>query len=156
MTTTDRPALARRAVLRLSGLALAAACLPAAASTAIPATVHKNPWCGCCLAWVAHLERHGFAVTVVDVEDLAPLKQKLGVPVHLASCHTAEIDGYTIEGHVPAEAIHRLLDERPAVAGLAVPGMPAGSPGMESDMPEAYDVIAFGPGVEEVFLHVGA
>lgn len=95
-------------------------------------TVYKDPSCGCCALWVKHLEANGFEVTVHNVEDIAEYKQKHGVPLDAQSCHTAVVDGYTIEGHVPAAEIHRLLKERPQAKGLAVPGMPIGSPGMES------------------------
>lgn len=109
------------------------------------ATVYKTPTCGCCKAWVDHLTASGFRVTTVDREDLTSVKAEHGVGDHLASCHTALIGGYVVEGHVPAADIKRLLAERPAVAGIAVPGMPVGSPGME--MPGApadrYDVVSF-------------
>ena len=106
-------------------------------------TVHKTPWCGCCTGWVKHLEENGFSVTAVDHEDLAPIKSQLGVPRRLQSCHTAVVDGYVVEGHVPAEEIHKMLAERPAIKGLAVPGMPIGSPGMEGADPEPYTVYSF-------------
>ncbi len=106
-------------------------------------TVYKSPWCGCCGGWVDHVRAAGFAVEVHDVEDLTPIKRVAGVPGDLASCHTASVNGYAIEGHVPADVIRRLLAERPAVRGLAVPGMPVGSPGMEGPSPEPYAVYAF-------------
>ena len=105
--------------------------------------VYKDPNCGCCTAWVDHLKANGFSVTVHDVRDRAPHKKKLGVPERLASCHTAVVDGYTIEGHVPASEIKRLLAERPRATGLAVPGMPEGSPGMETGKRDPYDVLLF-------------
>lgn len=146
--------LSRRALLRATALSVAALALPAAA--AIPAVVHRNPWCGCCEAWAEHLEDHGFAVTIEESEDLAPLKRELGVPPNLESCHTALIEGYVVEGHVPADVIRRLLDERPAVTGLAVPGMPAGSPGMETGTTEPYAVFAFGPEGVTLYQQIGA
>jgi hypothetical protein len=108
--------------------------------------VTRDPSCGCCSAWVEHIRSAGFQVEVIESNDLAALKLRLGIPGHLAACHTAEIEGYVLEGHVPAPAIKRLLIERPAATGLAVPGMPIGSPGMEvSGAPdERYDVILFG------------
>ena len=106
-------------------------------------TVYKDPNCGCCAAWVDHLKANGFAVNVHEVRDMTPHKQKLGVPERLASCHTAVVDGYTIEGHVPAAEIRRLLAERPRARGLAVPGMPQGSPGMETGKLDPYDVLLF-------------
>ncbi|NNC73127.1 MAG: DUF411 domain-containing protein [Sphingomonadaceae bacterium] len=117
----------------------------ASESTPLPQIlVHKTPSCGCCNAWVDHLRAAGFTVETVDVPDTTPIANRLGVPDELRSCHTAEIDGYGIEGHVPAADIRRLLAERPDAAGLAVPGMPLGSPGMEmGDRRENYDVILF-------------
>ncbi len=109
----------------------------------IAITVYKTPTCGCCVKWVDHLEAGGLAVEAIDVENLAWVKKENGVPIELASCHTALVDGYVIEGHVPVEDVLRLLEERPDVAGLAVPGMPIGSPGMEGPNPEPYDVLAF-------------
>ena len=114
--------------------------------------VYKSPTCGCCSMWVDHLVESGFEVKAKDIDDLDAVKQMAGVPSHLRACHTAVVDGYTIEGHIPATAIDKLLAERPAVKGLAVPGMPAGSPGMPSPTPERYDVIAFGEGEEHVFM----
>lgn len=106
--------------------------------------VYKSPTCGCCTLWIDHLRANGFDVTEHDVDDVRPIKERLGLPHGLGSCHTAEVGGYVIEGHVPAADIRRLLKERPAVAGLAVPGMPMGSPGMEGAYSEPYDVLAFG------------
>ena len=115
-------------------------------------TVYKTPWCGCCSDWIKHLQRDGFEVGAVEREDLTPVRKKYAVPDELASCHTAEIAGYAIEGHVPAAEIRRLLDLRPQAAGLSVPGMPLGSPGMEQGgQSQPYEVILFGPDGEEVF-----
>jgi hypothetical protein len=108
-------------------------------------TVHKDPTCGCCSGWVQHLQKAGFDTKVVDTRDLDAVKQRLGVPDDLAACHTAEVSGYVVEGHVPAAALKRFLVEKPNAAGLAVPGMPIGSPGMEGGRPEKYDVVLFGP-----------
>lgn len=115
--------------------------------------VAKSPACSCCADWVDHLESEGFRVEVEDTGDLPSVKRRLGVPGDLSSCHTAVVEGYVIEGHVPAGDIRRLLAERPAdVEGLAVPGMPAGSPGMEGAPPVPYDVVAFdGSGGRQVF-----
>ncbi len=108
-------------------------------------TVYKSPWCGCCTAWIKHMQDNGFSVAVREQEDLSGVKSLYGVPEPLHSCHTAEIDGYVIEGHVPAEDVLRLLSERPDARGLAVPGMPIGSPGMEQgDEKEPYPVVLFG------------
>lgn len=105
--------------------------------------VYKSPACGCCGDWVAHLKGRGFTVVSHDVADLPRIRTRSGVPASLISCHTATVGGYAIEGHVPADLILRLLDDHPAIAGLAVPGMPGGSPGMEAAPRTAYDVIAF-------------
>jgi len=107
-------------------------------------TVYKSPTCGCCTKWIDHLEQNGFKVKALNVKDVVPYKIQSGVTPELASCHTAFIDGYTIEGHVPANDIKRLLRERPKVDGLAVPGMPIGSPGMEQgNHKDKYNVISF-------------
>ena len=110
-------------------------------------TVYHDPNCGCCGGWVAHMRRAGFQVHVIDTDDLAAIKNRFRIPSDLVSCHTAEVGGYIIEGHIPARAIQRLLAESPAAAGLAVPGMPIGSPGMEAPgaANETYDVMLFGP-----------
>ena len=93
-------------------------------------TVYKTPSCGCCVKWVEYLRKEGFEVTAIDQRDLTPVKERAGVKPEMASCHTAMVDGYVIEGHVPAQAIRKLLEERPTTVGLAVPGMPNNSPGM--------------------------
>ncbi|MBA2707904.1 MAG: DUF411 domain-containing protein [Gemmatimonadaceae bacterium] len=105
--------------------------------------VYKDPNCGCCVKWMEHLEKNGFKVESMDMPDLSLLKQKHGVTGELQSCHTAIIGDYVIEGHVPAEVIRKLLKEKPAVLGLAVPGMPMGSPGMEGATRERYDILTF-------------
>lgn len=105
--------------------------------------VYKSPACGCCEGWVAHLRSRGFQVVIHDVVDVATIKTSHGVPSPLASCHTATVGGYVIEGHVPADLILRVLAERPKIAGLAAPGMPGGSPGMENARKVPYNVIAF-------------
>lgn len=106
-------------------------------------TVYKTPTCGCCTSWVEHLKQEGFKVVAVDTADVSPIKRALGIGEALASCHTALVDGYVIEGHVPAADIARLLRDRPAIVGLAVPGMPMGSPGMEGPRTERYSVLGF-------------
>lgn len=136
----------RRDVLVLIGAGAAPALLPPrapAASPGIAIDVWKTPTCGCCGAWVQHLEASGFSAQVTVQADLAPIKAKYGVPDRLSSCHTAVVAGYVVEGHVPAADIRRLLVERPAkVRGLVVPGMPAGSPGMEGPVSESYVTLA--------------
>lgn len=107
--------------------------------------VYKSPTCGCCSKWVEHLRDHGFPVRITDTTDVAAVKTRHGVLRQLESCHTALVDGYVVEGHVPAADVQRLLKERPAIAGLAVPGMPTGSPGMEVAGVKAqrYEVLGF-------------
>jgi hypothetical protein len=120
----------RRHVLALLG----SAALPVAYPTFAAGphvTVFKNPSCGCCTAWVDHMKAAGFAVVVTEVQDTAGPRRLAGIPEKLGSCHTARVGGYSLEGHVPAADVLRLLKERPDAIGLAVPGMPAGSPGME-------------------------
>lgn len=115
-------------------------------------TVYKDPDCGCCTAWAAHLRREGFATELVDTRALDDVKRRFGVPDELASCHTAIIGGLIVEGHVPALALKRFLAEKPEAAGLAVPGMPIGSPGMEGGKPEAYEVVLFGGSGRRTFM----
>ena len=127
-------------------IAVAPFALLASAGTAAAATlaVTKNAACGCCSKWIEHIKKAGFAVTARDVQDVGPIARRLGVPDKLRSCHTAEIGGYVIEGHVPAADIKRLLAERPKAVGLAVPGMVMGSPGMEhGGHSQAYQTILF-------------
>lgn len=106
-------------------------------------TVYKDPSCGCCKSWIAHLVKNGYHVDARDTPAMAEVKRTLGVPEALTSCHTAVVNGYLIEGHVPAADIARLLKEKPKVAGLAVPGMPMGSPGMEGPRQQHYQVLSF-------------
>ncbi len=123
-------------------------------STGIPITVYKSPLCDCCNAWITHLRDNGFAVTVQQKEDMSAFKKEQGLPSRLASCHTALLGNYLVEGHVPAQDVRRLWKEQPAIRGLALPGMPVGSPGMEipGEQPEPYRVLSFTQeGVTEVF-----
>lgn len=135
-----------RATRRTVLLAAAAALLVPAAACAAQAkemTVYKTPWCGCCGGWVKHLQAAGFATKVVEVEDLAPVRARFGIPFELSSCHTGVSAGYAFEGHVPAADVTRLLKEKPKAVGLTVPGMPIGSPGMEipNARAETYDTL---------------
>jgi hypothetical protein len=118
--------------------------------------VHKSPTCGCCEGWVTHLREHGFRVEVMDHDDLGPVRARLGVPFAKGSCHTGEIDGYMVEGHVPASDIRRLLAERPKAKGLVLPGMPIGSPGMEikgvPGQPFTVELVKM-DGTTEAFAH---
>ena len=129
--------------------------LPLAAHAAKPPTldVYKRSSCGCCKEWIKHLEAHGFKVRAHDVEDPSAMRAKAGIPDELGSCHTATVAGYAIEGHVPASDIQRLLKLRPKAIGLAVPGMPLGSPGMEGARRDPYDVLLVKDGKTSVFQH---
>ncbi len=137
------------------GLFLAAAVIAPAkslrAQTGPAIKIYKEPTCGCCTGWARHLTSAGFSVSIVQIADIEPIKAKLGVPDALATCHTAEIGDYVIEGHVPAPVIRRFLSEKLQAKGLAVPGMPAGSPGMEGRSLETYDVILFGPNGQRTY-----
>lgn len=106
--------------------------------------VYKSPTCGCCALWVDHMREAGFELDVEDTDDMIDIKVDAGLPLQLQSCHTALVDGYVFEGHIPAEVIARFLAEKPSASGLAVPGMPIGSPGMEfGDRVDPYDVLQF-------------
>jgi hypothetical protein len=135
-----------RAILSVLALALAITLTARAQAPAAPKmTVYKSPTCGCCAKWVAHMRNAGFDVTVNDVPNVGEIKAQHHVPADAQSCHTALVGGYVVEGHVPADVVKQLLKEKPAVAGLAVPGMPIGSPGMESadGNKQAYNVVSF-------------
>lgn len=130
--------------LLLAGLALLAA--PPRVFAAAPTLEGwKNRGCTCCSAWARKFEQAGFAVTMHEVEDTAAVRRAAGVPADLGGCHTAKAEGYVIEGHVPVDAVQRLLAERPSIRGLAVPGMPLGAPGMEveGEPAEPFQVFAF-------------
>lgn len=135
MQRRDTLHAAAACALAAAGLGAQAAPATGATATAPAATtlaeVYKTPTCGCCGDWVDHLRAAGFAVRVHEVDDMAPVRRRLGMPAALASCHTARIGGYVVEGHVPATEIRRLLASNIVALGLAVPGMPVGSPGME-------------------------
>ena len=114
-------------------------------AASVTITVFKDPTCMCCSGWIEHLKANGFQVDVKEVQasELREIKTKYGIPLELQSCHTALIDGYVIEGHVPATEILRLLKERPNAKGIAVPGMPVGSPGMEGSTRQSFKVLLF-------------
>jgi hypothetical protein len=139
----------RRSVLRLAVAGLGAVSLGTASvayAAAETITVWKTPTCGCCKAWVAHLRKNGFDVVTNDVSDTTAIRKKLGFPEQFGSCHTAKLGEYVIEGHVPAEDIRKLLQDKPKARGLAVPNMPLGSPGMEgigtnAGVRQAYNVL---------------
>ena len=145
------PKLTRRGMLFVAASSLLQSAMPAAAAE--PAiTVHKDPSCSCCSGWVQHLQKAGFPTKVIETRDLDAVKTRLKIPDDLAACHTAEVAGYVIEGHVPASALKRFLAEKPDATGLAVPGMPVGSPGMEGGTPERYDVVLFGPNGRRTYM----
>ncbi|RQO34801.1 metal-binding protein [Herminiimonas sp. KBW02] len=148
----------RRTVL--SALALAGVLPGFALAKAQPViNVYKSATCGCCTEWITHLEQNGFKVNAHNVPNTAAYRTKYGVPSALGSCHTGIIDGYALEGHVPAADIKRLLAEKPKAKGLAVPGMPMGSPGMEVEgqPSDAYDVLLFqADGKTRVYRHYAA
>ena len=132
--------------LSVVALALTTGAAPAsidAAAKKPTITVYKDPGCGCCKSWIEHLIKHGYRVDAKDTPQMTEIKRSLGVPAGLSACHTAVVNGYLIEGHVPAADIARLLKEKPKVAGLAVPGMPTGSPGMEGPLKQHYQVLSF-------------
>jgi len=140
--------LSRRKFLSLTALGLMPLGIghyvPSAFAEARVLEVYKSPSCGCCGAWVDHMRSAGFQVLVTDITDLHPIKNKFGVVPELRACHSAVIDGYVIEGHVPAREVMRLLKDRPKAIGLAVPGMPIGSPGMEQgSRRDPFQVILF-------------
>jgi len=156
--TTGNPTLftRRRVLVGLGGVAVIAAgggflMLSPTPTMAEQVVTYKDPSCGCCGSWVDHMRDNGFAVTVHEGEEMDQVKLKAGIPEDLASCHTAYIGDYLVEGHVPASDIKRMLAERPAIKGLSVPGMPMDAPGMDGGTGEPYTVLAFGLGKTSVY-----
>ncbi len=143
----------RRRVLLLAGATLLAPAAARAASQPL-VTVYKDPSCACCGAWADHIAKAGFSTTIVEEPRMNAIKVRFGIPSALWSCHTAEVENYLLEGHVPATALIRLLATRPSVSGIAVAGMPVGSPGMDvaGMEPETYDVMAFGSETPSLFM----
>lgn len=141
-----RSAVSRRALMigaAAAGALAVAGLLRSSPSFADPAiTVWKSPDCGCCGGWVSYMRGRGYDVTVNAIEDMDRVKAGLGVPESLRSCHTARVEGYLLEGHVPEAAVAKLLSERPEIKGLALPGMPEGAPGMDGQ-PGSYQILAF-------------
>lgn len=132
-----RKTLSRAALIGMTTLVISQT---SHAQQPVSATLHKDPWCGCCTAYADYLEQNGFKVTRIDHQDMNPVKRKLGTE-QAASCHTVEIDGYVVEGHVPVAAINKMLHERPAIHGIALPGMPLNSPGMGPEKPGSLKVL---------------
>jgi|EndMetStandDraft_2_1072991.scaffolds.fasta_scaffold115276_1 hypothetical protein len=149
-----RTLMVTRRVALLGGAALSSL---AFARKGIAQPIHiavtKGPGCECCDGWAKHLRENGFVVSVTESTELNAFKARLGIPADLRSCHTGQLANYLLEGHVPAVAVQRLLRQKPEIAGLAVPGMPVGSPGMEVEgaPSEEYTVVAFGPNVRKVW-----
>ncbi len=125
-----------------------------AAHASLPeeATLYKSPSCGCCAAYAAYLENRGVEVKVVETQALGEIKSRLGIPHGLGSCHSLEMGGYVVEGHVPGAALDRLFDERPAVAGIALPGMPVGTPGMPGERQQELTVHQFDDQGTAIFM----
>src|SRR5437867_1753413 len=136
----------RRSFLTMTAAAIVLASTTRPALATMVIDVYKSPTCGCCGNWVEHLRANGFTVKVNEVADTTSFRAKGRVPAALASCHTAFVEAYVVEGHVPALDIRRLLAERPKALGLAAPGMPAGSPGMDAPHASGYDVLLFDAG----------
>lgn len=143
----------KKSMRMFSGLlALFIATTSAIAGELAEIEVWKNPNCGCCVKWIDHLRQNGFDVIAHNVSSVDPVRARLGIPDRYASCHTAKVAGYVIEGHVPAADVKRLIEQRPMAKGLAVPGMPVGSPGMEGPYSEPYQTLLIGPaGKAKVF-----
>lgn len=141
--------IGRRSILTLAlvaGLAWAGNVWLAAQTSAKPQmTVYKSATCGCCSKWVEHMQANGFEVKAINVDDIDKVKRERGVPEAAASCHTAVVNGYIVEGHVPADAVMKMLKDKPAIVGIATPGMPMGSPGMEmpNGQKEPYTIVSF-------------
>ncbi len=150
----------RRQVLQLLGAGAIVGSVPFVARPALaalqdppPIKVYKSPSCDCCGQWTEYLKQNGFRPEIVDMDDVSAIKRLAQVPDDLESCHTAVVERYVVEGHVPVEAIRKMLSERPKIIGIAVPGMPAGAPGMPSQDPERFDVIAFArKGKQRLFM----
>lgn len=154
MNPSHSPRLPRFAVLvRAAGLAAALVAVPSVHAFGEEVVVYKDPNCGCCGKWAEHMRSAGFSVKQIATTQMDEVKRGAGVPKTLGSCHTAKVGDYVIEGHVPASDVRRLLSEKPKVAGLAAPGMPMGSPGMEGPYPaDKYNVVSFtADGRTEVF-----
>ncbi|MGR9129081.1 DUF411 domain-containing protein [Rhizobium leguminosarum] len=146
----------RRSFIAMAGSALVFLSGNARATAPAKMTVYKDPNCGCCHEWAKAMAEAGYSVDLHNTDDLAAVKARLRVPAEMEGCHSAVVEEYYLEGHVPLEAVHRLLRERPPVRGLAVPGMPSGSLGMGVDPAAVYDVYAIpsGTGAPYVFMQV--
>ena len=144
----------RRTFISATGSALLLAACGRSASAKGTLEVYKSPTCGCCGVWVSYMERHGYAVNVHNLYDVSPKKREYGVPGELESCHTARIGGYTVEGHIPAKVVDKLLAERPPIDGIAMPGMPDGSPGMPGVKRDTWTIYALERGRYSVYMRI--
>ena len=144
----------RRTFCQSAILASVAIPLPAFAAAPIHATLYKNPQCSCCEGYAAYLRDNGFDVDVKPTTDLAEISRKAGVPEAMEGCHTAFIDGYVVDGHVPVAVIEKLLTERPAIAGITLPGMPMGSPGMAGNKTEPFKIYEIAKGSRKIYAVV--
>ncbi len=156
MKSAFEKSLPRRRALGLIGAGALVLLSPAARLSLKPAAeikIYTSPYCGCCGSWTKILRKHGYEAKVFKMNDLSRVKRQAKLPANLESCHTAVIDGYFVEGHVPVEAIEKMLAERPRIVGIAVGGMPTGSPGMPGPDPEPYDVVAYtAAGRQDVYM----
>ncbi len=150
MNSLTMASTTRRQVLLLLGAGVIVGSVPFVARLALASPedlraikVYKSPSCGCCGRWTEYLKQNGFRPEVVDMDDISAIKRVAQVPDDLVSCHTAVVERYVVEGHVPVEAIRKMLSERPKIIGIAVPGMPPGSPGMPGGTREPFNVVAF-------------
>lgn len=140
-----------RIILTIATLAMGLAPTAVSAGEKPPATLYKNPQCGCCEEYAAYLRKNGFKVTVKPTHDLSLINKQHGVPANLEGCHTTLIDGYVVEGHVPVKTLERLLTERPAIKGISLPGMPQGSPGMTGRKSGPFTIYELSPGTPKVY-----
>ena len=152
----ERLAMNRRALLMLlaGGAAVIAAPAARTAENSKKVTLYKDPQCGCCEGYADYLRGHGFAVTVVPTHDLPLLEEKYGIPTDLQPCHLSLVDGYVVGGHVPIEVVDRLLSQRPEIAGITLPGMPLGSPGMNGQKTAPFTIYEIAKGERKVYAVV--
>ncbi len=144
----------RRTFIAATGSSLLLAACGRSASAKGTMQVYKQSTCGCCGVWVSYMTRHGYDVDTHNLYDVSPKKREYGVPAAVESCHTARIGGYTVEGHVPAEVVDKLLAERPAIDGIALPGMPDGSPGMPGDKQGTWTIYALKGGAYSIYMQI--
>ncbi len=151
VSASDTAVASREPVTASPTLAAAVSPLPVTAVQDLVIEVHRAPGCGCCGGWEAYMGDHGFTIDSWEDPELSQFKVTSGVPSSAMSCHTAMVDGYVVEGHVPVEAILDLLEQRPEIDGIALPGMPPGSPGMPGEKTKPFEILSFVDGVTSVF-----